>query len=383
MKKLFYEDTHITEFEGTVVSCHYDNERKLYKVLLDQTAFFPEEGGQSPDLGILDGQEVLDVQIESDLIYHYVSEGIEVGSCVKGNVDWNQRFDFMQQHSGEHILSGLIHKHFGYNNVGFHLSVNEVTMDFDGAFDWKVAKELELEANQVIYQNLPIEISYPDKEALASLEYRSKIEIDGQVRIVTIPGVDICACCAPHVGKTGEIGMLKIVGLQSYKGGVRLNILCGQRALMDYSRKQDDVSTIAQDMSSKQDQIVDGYLRLKEEVQGYKTKVNELQEKYLTMSLNCLPPSNECSNALLFTDINDNVAIRNAVNKLVELYDGYCAVFTGKDDSYRFVAGSKTLDCNELAQKLRSDFSAKCGGNKIMIQGSIETTEEKIRKIFE
>ncbi len=383
MRKIFYEDVNITEFQAQVLSCDFDEEKKLYKVLLDATAFFPEEGGQSADVGVLGGQDVMDVQIKDDLIYHYVKNAMELGSTVTGQVDFSQRFDFMQQHSGEHILSGLIHNLYGYNNVGFHLSNNEVTMDFNGVLTWEEIRELELETNKVIYKNLPIEISYPDKETLADMEYRSKIEIDGQVRIVTIPGVDVCACCAPHLAYTGQIGILKVIGLQNYKGGVRLNILCGERALRDYSQKQDTVSTIAQDMSTKQEQVVEGYERLKTESQGYKIKVNELQAKLLSMSLNSLPTPEESNNAVLFTDVTDNTAIRNAVNELMEKYNGYCAVFGGSDSSYRFVAGSKALDCSELAAKLRSELGAKCGGNKVMIQGSVEGDADNIKAIFD
>lgn len=381
MRKIFYEDINIIDFEATVVSCEYDEERKLYKVLLDATAFFPEEGGQSADIGTLGDQEVMDVQIKEDLVYHYVKNALAVGTMVSGHVDWNQRFDFMQQHSGEHILSGLIHNKYGYNNVGFHLSTNEVTMDFNGVLDWDQAREIELAANKIIYANLPIVVSYPSADELSNMEYRSKIEIDGQVRIVTIPKVDVCACCAPHVATTGQIGIIKIVGLQSYKGGVRFNILCGERALQDYSEKFDSVSTIAQDMSTKQDQIVAGYNRLKEEYLSLKTKINDLQSICLSMSLSSLPSPEESENAVLFTDITDNVAIRNAVNQLMESYSGYCAVFASSE-SYRFVIGSKNLDCNELAQKLRTDLGAKCGGNKVMIQGSVESSKEDIEKIF-
>ena len=381
MRKIFYEDINITDFNATVVSCEFDESRKLYKVLLDATAFFPEEGGQSADVGTLDNQKVLDVQIKDDLIYHYVENAIQVGSTVSGQVDWNQRFDFMQQHSGEHILSGLIHSTFGYNNVGFHLSNNEVTMDFNGSLDWTKLREIELAANKIIYNNLPIEISYPTRDELESLDYRSKIEIDGQVRIVTIPGVDICACCAPHVAYTGQIGIIKIVGLQSYKGGVRLNILCGKRALADYSIKQDSIITIAQDMSIKQEQVVCGYEKLKADNLSKTLMINELQAKCLNMSLSALPSPEQTSDAVIFTDITDNVIIRNAVNELMERYSGYSAAFTGSDGSYRFIAGSKNLDCTELAQKLRTQLKAKCGGNKLMIQGSVDASKEDILKV--
>lgn len=382
MRKIFYEDIYKTEFEAKVVSCDFDTKLHLYKILLDATAFFPEEGGQSADKGTLQQQEVLDVQIQDASIYHYVKEPIPINTTVIGKVNWEQRFDFMQQHSGEHILSGLVHSQYGYQNVGFHLSTHEVTMDFDGSLDWNQIRALELAANRIIHENLPIEISYPTEEELQNLVYRSKIDIDGQVRLVTIPGVDVCACCAPHVPSTGMIGSIKVTGLQSYKGGVRLNILCGIRALSDYSTKQDIVTTLAQDMSTRQEKIVDGYQRLKDECLTLKAKVNALQQRYLAMSLATLPAPTDSNHAILFTDITDNLAIRNTVNQLMERYNGYSILFSGTDDSYRFVAGSKVCDCNELAARLRQDFGAKCGGNQCMIQGSVTATKETLTSIF-
>lgn len=391
-RKLFYEDIHMTHFKATVISCEaaiassnhkYKQIGSLYRVLLDATAFFPEEGGQSADIGTLDGQDVLDVQIENDRIYHTVKDPVTVGETVECHVDWQQRFDFMQQHSGEHILSGIVHTRFGYHNVGFHLSTREVTLDFDGVLDSEQLKDIELAANRVIWLALPIEISYPEKEELAVLSYRSKLEIDGQVRIVTIPGVDVCACCAPHVETTGQIGMIKIVNAQNYKGGVRLTILCGQRALNDYREKLGSVTTIAQAMSVKQEQVVEAFDKLRAENQALKETANALQAKCLSMSLDALPAPSVSKHAVLFTDVSDNIAIRNAVNELTERYEGYCAIFFGEEHNYRFILGSKHLDCNEAAQKLRTGLGAKCGGNALMIQGSVATEKEEIARLFQ
>ncbi len=385
-RKLFYEDINRTDFSATVVSCEkaqMASGGEMYRVLLDATAFFPEEGGQSADVGTLNGQEVCDVQIEHDFIYHMVKQPLKVGESVTGHVDFKQRFDFMQQHSGEHILSGLVHNQFGYNNVGFHLSLREVTMDFDGVLSQEQLREIERKANQVIYQNIPIEISYPEKESLDSLTYRSKMEIDGQVRIVTIPGVDACACCAPHVATTGQIGIIKIVNVQSYKGGVRLTILCGERAFADYCAKLDSVTTVAQSMSVKQDQIVEAFDKLKKENLSLKESANELQAKCIRLSLQALPAPEESTHAILFSDITDNIAIRNAVNELTQRYEGYSVIFWGEENAYRFIAGSKSADCNDLAQMLRTKLGAKCGGNALMIQGSVEALKENILKSME
>ena len=383
MRKLFYENINLTDFTATVVSCEPTTDGKQYRVVLDATSFFPEEGGQSADKGTLNGLPVLDVQIKDDLIYHYLEQPLEPGTSVTGHVDWEQRFDFMQQHSGEHIVSGLVHNRFGYNNVGFHLSNNEVTLDFNGELTPAQVREIELRANEIIYKNLPVEITYPSKEELAALSYRSKIEIEGQVRIVTIPGVDVCACCAPHVAHTGEIGMIKITNCQSHRGGVRLNILCGARALADYNKKQDSVAAVSVALSAKQDLIADAVLKLKDDMLRQQERINNLQAEYLKLSISTLPSPEESEHAILFVDKMDTIAIRNTVNSLVEKYSGYCAVFSGDEETgYSFIVGSKNKDCKELAQILRTELGAKCGGNTPMIQGSVTAIKEKIQTFF-
>jgi len=383
MRKLFYEDTHITDFTATVISCEPAEGKKLFRILLNSTAFFPEEGGQSADKGTLNGQPVLDVQIENDFIYHYVAEEIPAASTATGHVDWEQRFDFMQQHSGEHIVSGLVHSTFGYNNVGFHLSSNEVTLDFDGVLTPEQLQDIELRANEIIYRNLPIEISYPSKEELSALSYRSKIEIEGQVRIVTIPDVDVCACCAPHVDRTGEIGMIKITNCQSHRGGVRLNILCGARALADYNKKQDSVTAVSVALSAKQDSIADAVLKVKEDLLRQQERINDLQAKYLALCISSLPATEESEHAVLFVDKMDTIAIRNTVNTLVEKYAGYCGVFSGDEENgYQFIVGSKNKDCKELAQIFRTELGAKCGGNTPMIQGSVTANAKRIKEFL-
>ena len=379
MRKLFYENIKLTNFTATVVSCEATEDGKQYRILLDATAFFPEEGGQSADKGSIHDLPVLDVQIKNDLIYHYLEQPLDPDTTVTGHVDWEQRFDFMQQHSGEHIVSGLVHNRFGYNNVGFHLSNNEVTLDFDGELTPEQLREIELQANEIIYQNLPVEISYPSKDELATLSYRSKIEIEGQVRIVTIPGVDVCACCAPHVTRTGEIGIIKITSCQSHRGGVRLTILCGKRALADYNKKQDSVTAVSVALSARQDLIADAVRKVKEDMSRQQERINNLQAQLLELNVSTLPAPSECENAILFVDKMDTIAIRNTVNTLVERYCGYCGVFSGDEiNGYTFIVGSKTKDCKELAQTFRQELGAKCGGNTPMIQGSVTANKENI-----
>lgn len=393
MKELYYEDVHQTEFEATVTECIYDPKNQIYKVVLDQTAFFPEEGGQSADKGTLSFSPsntspkvtlpLLDAHKKEQVIYHYVKEEIPVGTLVTGKVDWEQRFDFMQQHTGEHIVSGLIHAACGYDNVGFHLGLQEVTLDFNGTLTLDELRVIEQKANQAIWENIPVEISYPRQDQLASMNYRSKLDLKENVRIVAIPGFDVCACCAPHVDSTGQIGILKITGVQSHRGGVRINILCGKRALRDYSLKQDSVSYISSALSVKPELVADGVDRLKEEARLQKETMYQLQSKLLTQLAATLPSPKEASHALLFTEPMNDIAIRNLINDLAPKYSGYVGVFWGTDkDGYRYILGSSVLDCRQPAKILQEAFGAKGGGKAPMVQGTVVASQEKIFSVL-
>ena len=231
-EKLFYQDSHRSTFTAIVQEVRPSGNG--YEIILDRTAFFPEGGGQSSDTGSLGGVSVSDVQEIDGKIIHYTDGPLVEGTEVEGCIDWTERFSKMQQHTGEHIVSGLIHKIYGYHNVGFHLGTDSVTLDFNGVVPKEKLHEIEQLANEAVAKNLPVQVLYPMDEELSKISYRSKIEIEGQVRIVVIDGYDVCACCAPHVKQTGEIGLIKLVGMQNYKGGVRISMLCGFRALEDY-----------------------------------------------------------------------------------------------------------------------------------------------------
>ena len=388
MKKLYYEDVHMTEFEAVVTECTYDEKKKIYKVVLDQTAFFPEEGGQVADKGSITISStstlpLLDAHIKNDIIYHYVEQEIPAGTKVKGNVDWSQRFDFMQQHSGEHIISGLVNKYYGYDNVGFHLGLQEVTLDFNGVLTLEQLREIEIKANEAVWKNFPIDIEFPSSEKLQTLEYRSKLDLTENVRIVTIPGFDVCACCAPHVDTTGQIGIIKITNVQSHRGGVRVNILCGNRALKDYTTKQNNASAISAALSVKQDLIADGVEHLKEENFKQKEVINRLQASILKNLAKNLPSPTESTHAILFVKSMDDIAIRTLINELVPKYSGYVGVFWGNDiDGYRYIVGSSSLDCRELATVLREKFGAKGGGKAPMIQGNVAASKVQIEAVI-
>lgn len=386
-RKLYDENAYLTEFDGTVLSCDFDEKKHYYRVILNQTAFFPEEGGQMPDRGILNGESVLDVKLEKDpvtfeeTVIHMMNHPVEPGSSVHGQINWEHRFDQMQQHSGEHIISGLVNKYYQYNNVGFHLGPDEVTLDFDGTLTPGQLRAIEAEANQAVKKNFPVHISFPDADTLAGLNYRSKIELKGAVRIVEFPGYDICACCAPHVRQTGEIGLIKVTGVQSHRGGVRVNILCGDRAIADYTRKQDSVSSISIQLSSRPDLVADAVEKLRMDNIQLKEQICTLQAALMQEKIKALPSPSESRHAILFADTLDAIAARNTANQLADLYEGFSAVLVGSDETdYRYVITSHHRDCRPLAGELRNVFQAKGGGSSGMIQGTIHTSGKEFLK---
>ncbi len=383
-KKLYDLDGYGTEFEAKVLACEEVKKKDdvCYAVILDQTLFFPEEGGQSPDQGTLGGIPVMDVQIKKDVITHTLAAPVEVGSTVKGKIDWQHRFYNMQQHSGEHIFSGLVHSRFGYENVGFHLSDQTVTMDFNGVLSEADVADIEYAVNEAIVKNIPIEVTFPTKEELKTLEYRSKIEIEGQVRIVTIPGYDVCACCAPHVKRTGEIGLLKVLNVQSYKGGVRISILCGFRALEEFRKKAAVISELSAKLSASQEGLCEAVDKLKNTNQTMKAKLAAANEKMMQKKLSEIPAGK--ADVFLFEEDLDVPVMRNAVNTLVETHEGLCGIFAGSDaDGYHYIVGSKSEDCREAAKVLREKFGAKGGGKPEMVQGSVTASESDIRAALE
>ena len=381
MEKLYYKDLHLTYFEAIVENCIYHKKENVYHVLLDKTAFFPEEGGQVADRGNLIFEKriipVKDVISKDGIICHVIDCELAIGSHIRGEVDWNQRFDFMQQHTGEHIVSGLVNKYFGLTNVGFHLGLTEVTMDYNGSLSMEQLREIELKANEAVWANLPVEVSYPSPDKLPGLEYRSKLDLTENVRIITIPGIDCCACCAPHVKRTGEVGMIKITALQSHRGGVRVNILCGGRALADYTKKQDNIFQISAALSVRQDEASGGVNRLKQENVLYKEENNRLQTLYVREQILSLTPA---PHIFLFTEPMNEISIRTVVNEMIEKREGYIGIFMGNDtDGYSYLIGSKTLDCRLVQAILKEKFKAKGGGKSPMIQGNVTASKEAIQ----
>lgn len=368
--KLFYEDSHIREFEAKVLSCQPEGD--YYKVVLDRTAFFPEGGGQYGDVGYLDDVKVTDTREKEGVIYHKTDIPFEEGQTVCGKLDWSVRFERMQQHSGEHIVSGIVHRRYGYENVGFHLGDECCTMDFNGPISKDELKEIEKEANKAVFENLDIFVTYPTKKELADMEYRSKIEIDGQVRIVTIPGYDVCACCAPHAKQTGEIGLIKLVNIMNYKGGERITMLCGSRALEDYDIKQENARAIGAMLCEKENEIASAVERLKTEQGSLKSKVAQLQQKLLSYKAEEIELQEHIT--CVFDEELTGNGPREFMNLLLERGAKVCAVFAGTDKlGYRYVIGSRTedVDVRPLSKMLNEKFQGRGGGKPQMVQGSL------------
>ena len=382
--KLFYQDSHLNKFEAEVISCEpVEGEEGRYEIVLDQTAFFPEGGGQYADHGSLGGAEVLDVQERDGRVFHITDHPLEPGMQVEGRLDWEERFMKMQQHTGEHIVSGLVHARFGYNNVGFHLGSEDCTMDFSGEITREELREIEVEANRAVWKNLEVQVLYPSPEEAGKMEYRSKIEIEGQIRIVVIPGYDVCACCAPHVKRTGEIGMIKLTDVQRYKGGVRVTMLCGIRSLKDYEMKQEQTAEISALLCAKTEETALAVRRMKEECSDLKYQITEKDRLLAAYRADLVPDEEEV--VCIFTEDIAGEAMRLLMNRVLEKERKLCAVFYGNDaDGYRYVIGSRKNDMRMLAKEFNAAFSGRGGGKPEMVQGTAKGSASEMREwIFE
>ncbi len=376
---LYDENPYSKEFRAHVVACQYVEDH--YETVLGQTLFFPEQGGQTCDRGRINDVEIYDVQIKDDIIYHYSHEPLTEGMEVRGVIDWCHRFNNMQQHTGEHIFTGLAHNRYGAENVGFHLSDNTVTLDLDIELTEDQLTSLEREANQVIAENRQVKCYYPDPDILSAIEYRSKKAIEGPVRLVEIVGIDMCACCAPHVSTTGQVGIFKILSAVKYKGGVRVTFLCGLRAQEDYCKRMNILREAYQLLSCNEEALPGKIASLLEENKNIKYNLAQLQASMLKKELEAYPE--EAADVIAFTEGQDIKSMRDCVNDLTKKHDGLCGIFSGNDEEgYSFVIGSKSRDCSAIAAGLRQLLGAKGGGSKLMAQGSVEASRSQIEGVL-
>lgn len=378
MIKLYDRDAYIKKFNATVVSCE-----KLdfgYKILLDRTAFFPTAGGQEFDTGTINSEPVLDVFEENKNIYHILEKPMEVGTEVVGEIDWDVRFRKMQHHSAEHIVSGLAHTLLGYENVGFHLSDKEVTIDYDKVMTPDELLFLERKANEAIWKNIPITAVYPPEEELSKIPYRSKLELTEDVRIVTIDGIDICACCAPHVKNTGEIGVIKLFGLMHHRGGVRLSMICGPDALYDYEEKAENALLISNLLSAKQSEIFDATNRIYQDLAEKKQKIATLSKQLALQKAELLCETS--GNLCVFDDL-DTDAMRTLANEGKKKCSIFAILSGNDEDGYSFIIASEKVNLRDCAKDITSALSGRGGGSADMIQGTFRATKTQIENFFE
>ncbi|MGX8698633.1 MAG: alanyl-tRNA editing protein [bacterium] len=375
-KKLYYLDSHLKSFPAQVLSCVPDGDTWL--VTLNETAFFPEGGGQEADRGTLGGAAVLDVQETPAGILHRVSAPLSPGETVTGVLDWARRFRNMQSHSGEHIVSGLVHNRFGYENVGFHMGAEGIIVDFSGFLTQEKLRELEWEANRVIWADLPITTSIPSPAALAAMSYRSKKELTGEVRIVTIEGVDKCACCAPHVNRTGEVGLIRILESIRRRDGVRIRMLAGENALADTLRRTGAAETVSHLLSTKPEEIGPAVERVLAEREKAQYALGGLKRELIRLLVDT------ATSPLFFRPDFSADELRILANAALERFPALVACFAGSNAAgYQFILASRTQNLRALSPTLLPRLKARGGGQPGMLQGRSAATEAELREALE
>lgn len=380
--RLYYQLPYVKTFMGVVETCE-PSDKGDWVVTLNRTGFYPEGGGQPSDTGTLGQVPVLYVWEKGDQVYHRVAGPLQTGQLVEGVIDWQRRYDHMQHHTGEHILSGLIHGKYGYDNVGFHMGEQAVTIDFNGVLTWDQLEELEDEANRIVWANVPVQEAFPSPEKRNEMDYRSKKELTGDVRIITIPGADVCACCGTHVENTGEVGMIKVTGMIHYKGGVRISILCGRKAVLDYRRRVQQDGKISSLLSAKENQLSEAVERLKEENAGLQGRLAQLRREYFQMKTESLPKKS--GPLALAQDGLDPAALRQLATMLFRQGRGDTVLViseNGQTGSFFYVIGSEKQDVRPLGKELNRLLNGRGGGSAQMVQGTFGKNKEEIIEGF-
>lgn len=379
-EKLYYSDSHLSEFEAEVLSCT-ESEKGGFEVVLDRTAFFPEGGGQRADTGYIGSVRVSDVREEKGELIHFTDAPVTPGERLGCRIDYEQRLRRMQNHSGEHIVSGITHALHGFDNVGFHMGSDFITIDFSGELSWDELMEIEYLANEKVRENVEIRTWFPSAEELEGLEYRSKLELTENVRIVEIIGCDFCACCAPHVSRTGEVGIIKIIDFMRHRGGVRVSLLCGMDAL-DYLRlQQKNVTAISNLLSAKREDVATAVEKQLTLTARQKERIAALSLENAKLRAQAEPETE--GNICVFDDILDEIALRELVNLLTLKCGGMAAAFSvSASGDYRYIIGSENIDLRQNAKAINQGISGRGGGSPLMIQGSCSGSADEIREFI-
>ena len=381
--RLYYQTPYVKSFMCTVERCEASG-KGTWLAVLNQTGFYPEGGGQPSDTGTLNQVPVLSVHEKGEEILHELASPLEPGTLAEGIIDWQKRYDNMQQHTGEHILSGLVHRFYGYENVGFHMGAEEVTVDFNGMITADGLDRLEDAANQIVYDNVPVHTLYPAKEELASIDYRSKKELSGQVRIIEIPGGDVCACCGTHVENTGEVGIIKIRGMIHYKGGVRISMLCGRRALLDYRNRLKDGIRLSNLLSVRLQLVPEAVEKLKNDCQDREMLIGRLYGQLFGLKAGQYPKSNRP--LTLFEEGLNMVQIRQLCTLLYEQEKGSVVMVCSGNEAqgeYQYALGSSLMDMRALSKAMNGKLHGRGGGSSLMAQGTFRASRQSVMDVFQ
>ena len=387
---LYYQKPYIKEFDATVIACEKTD--RGYEVELSDTAFYPEGGGQPGDKGILvaENQQKQDVRISDtqfvgERIVHIADGELAAGTKVHGVLDWENRCDNMQGHSGEHVITGILCNSYGYENVGFHMGESFITIDFSGPLNDEQVLDAERRANEIVRANLPIQESFPSAEELKTMPYRSKKELSGTVRIITIPGLDACACCGTHVTATGNIGLIKILNFTNRKKGVRLEVLCGRKAVLAYEQEAAQIRAISRCLSAKPSEVQDAVEKLNAEKGTLQQQLNEMTEKYLKQKADVAADTSEAP--IYFEDNLGIEYLRYFCNQLLATGKMHtCAALSTVEPeethpaAYNYVIVSNAIDLKSYVKTLNSQLNGRGGGNSSAIQGTYFADKDIIKE---
>ncbi len=377
-EKLYYRDCHLAQFRASVTGC--TPTEKGYLVTLDATAFYPEGGGQACDLGTLGGVRVLDVQERDGEILHLCDGALQVGDQVDGAIDDARRFDLMQQHTGEHIVSGIIHRRFGYHNTGFHMGAEVTTIDFDGIIPVEALAEIEAEANGALWKDLPVRCWYPSPEELPTVSYRTKRALPWPVRIVEIPGYDCCACCGVHTAATGEVGLIKLFSAVGFRGGTRMELACGRRALDMLNLAFGQNTQVSQAFSAKWTETGTAAAKMNEALAAEKYRAIGLQRRLIA---GIAQRYDNCGNVVHFEPGLDAGLLRELADAIAQRCGGIAAVFSGDDRTgYGFCILARTGDLRPLGKAMTQSLSGRGGGRADAQQGRVNASRAQIETFF-
>ena len=377
-RKLYYEDCHLRSFSAKVLSCEAD--KKGWRIILDQTAFYPEGGGQASDIGTLGGVAVLHASEEGEAVVHLCDGPLEVGEEIIGEIDWAHRFDLMQQHTGEHIISGLIHAKYGHHNTGFHMGADVITIDFDGIVPAEDLAEIEAAANNAIWSDIPLKIWTPSPQELPGVFYRTKRALPWPVRIVQVPGFDSCACCGVHVERTGEVGLVKLFSSVKFRSGSRIELLCGRRALEYLSRSHEQNLLVSRAFSAKLTETGAAAEKMNEQLGKQKMKISALEtDIFATIAEQCSGKGD----VLIFREELDSVLVRRLADMVADKCGGIAAVFSGSDESgYSYCLVTRNGDLRPFGKAMNAALSGRGGGKPEFQQGSVKAPKGAVLAHF-